>query len=69
MSGDTQQAVRLVMQSRAVSFSPMSSRVTQLLFWYVVPLSDNQTSPAPGKLEKSTEYTLSNSIPEVATTV
>ena len=24
-------------------------RITLLLFWYVVPLSENQTSPAPGK--------------------
>ena len=44
-----QQAVRLVLQSRAVFISPTSSRVTRLLFWYVVPLSENQTSPAPGK--------------------
>ena len=43
-----QQAVRLVTQSRASS-SPMSSRVTILLFWYVVPLSENLTSPIPGK--------------------
>ena len=31
--------------------SPMSSKVTILLFWYVVPLSENQTSLAPGKEE------------------
>ena len=46
-----QQTVWLVMQSRASSPSPMSSRVTILLFWYVVPLSENLTSPAPGKKE------------------
>ena len=45
------------MQSRASSPSPMSSRVTQLLFWYVVPLSENQTSPVPGKFEYSIEST------------
>ena len=44
-----QQAVRLVMQNRALSPSPMSSRVTTLLFWYVVFLSENQTSPSLGK--------------------
>ena len=38
------------MQSRASSPSPMFSRITILLFWYVVSLSENQTSvPAPGK--------------------
>ena len=41
----------LFTQNRALSFSPMSSRVTILLFWYVVPLSENQTSSAPGKVE------------------
>ena len=45
----TQQTVRLVLQSRASLPSPMSSRVTQLLFWYVIPLSENHTSPANGK--------------------
>ena len=29
----------------------MSSSITILLFWYVVPLSENQTLPAPGKEE------------------
>ena len=42
-----QQSVRLILQFRALSFSSMSSKVTQLLFWYVVPLSENQTSVAP----------------------
>ena len=59
-----QQAVKLVIQSRAVSFpSPMSSRATQLLFWYVVPLSENHTSPACRKLiwkVKNIEHVLSN---------
>ena len=36
-----QQVVRLVTQRRASSPSPMSSRVTILLFWYVVKLSEN----------------------------
>ena len=36
------------MQYRASSFSPMSSSVTILLVWYVVFLSENQTSPAFG---------------------
>ena len=46
------------MQSRASSPpSPMSSRITILLFWYVVPLSENQTSLAPGKEER---YKLNN---------
>ena len=40
------------MQSRASPPLPMSSRVTILLFWYVVPLSENQTSFAPGKEER-----------------
>ena len=49
---DRQQAVWLVLQSRASPLSLMFSRVTILLFWYVVPLSENQTSvPAPGKKE------------------
>ena len=38
----------------------MFSSDTILLFWYVVFLSENQISPAPGKLEKSIEYALSN---------
>ena len=50
-SKDWQQAVCLVMQSRASSPSLMFSRITILLFWYVVPLSENQTSPAPWKKE------------------
>ena len=39
------------MQSRPSSSpSPMSSRFTTLLFWYVIPLSENLTpSPAPEK--------------------
>ena len=37
------------MQSRASSPSLMFSRITILLFWYVVFLNENQTSPAPGK--------------------
>ena len=49
VSEEVQQAVRLVTQSRASLPSPMSSRATILLFWYVVPLSENQTSPEPGK--------------------
>ena len=55
LPGWLQQAVWLVTQLRALSPSPMSSRATQLLFWYVVPLSENQTSPAPGKFEYSKE--------------
>jgi len=39
------------MQNRASPPSPMFSRITLLLFWYVVPLSENQRSPAPGKEE------------------
>ena len=35
----------------------MSSRITTLLFWYVIPLSENQTSPAPGKEEILYLYT------------
>ena len=54
LPGWLQQAVT---QLRALSPSPMSSRATQLLFWYVVPLSENQTSPAPGKFEYSMECT------------
>ena len=43
--------LRLVLQSNASSFpSPMCSRVTILLFWYVFPLSENQKSPAPGNV-------------------
>ena len=34
------------MQSRASSFSPMFFRVTMLLFWNIVPLSENNTSSA-----------------------
>ena len=40
------------MQKRALPLSPISSKITILLFWYVVPLSENQTSPAPGKEER-----------------
>ena len=40
------------MQKRASPPSPMSSKITTLLFWYVAPLSENQTSPAPGKEER-----------------
>ena len=39
------------MQIRESLPSPISSRITILLFWYVVPLSTNQTSFAPGKEE------------------
>ena len=46
---DRQQAARLVMQIKASSSSPISSRTTILLFWYVAFLSENQTSPSPGK--------------------
>ena len=44
--GVRQQALRFVIQSRGLSSSPMSSRVTRLLFGYVVPLSENSTSLA-----------------------
>ena len=57
ISRGPQQVVRLVIQSRASPPSSMSSRVTILLFWYVVLLSENQTSPAPGKEER---YKLNN---------
>ena len=39
------------MQSRAVSSTPMSFKVTRLLFWYVLPLSENLMPPAPRKEE------------------
>ena len=44
--GGRQQAVWLVTQSRASSPSPMFSRIMILLFWYVIFLSENLTSPA-----------------------
>ena len=48
------------MQSRArVSLSPMFSRATRLLFWYVVPLSETLT-PAPEE-RKSYRCGLTNS--------
>ena len=40
------------MQKRASPPSPISSKITTLLFWYVVPLSENQTSLSPGKEER-----------------
>ena len=43
-----QQSARSVRQSKASSPSPMFSRVTRLLFWYVVPLKENLI-PVPGK--------------------
>ena len=49
-----QQEVRSVRQSRASSPSPMFSSVTILLFWYVVPLSENLTLLAPEKEEIQT---------------
>ena len=57
LPGCLQQAVWLVTQRRALPPPPMSSRATQLLFWYVVPLSENQKSPAPVKFECSKECT------------
>ena len=47
--GGLQQAVRSVVQSRASSPSPMSSRFKRLLFWYVVFLSEKVTLPPPRK--------------------
>ena len=37
------------MQSSALSPTPMSSRFTRLLFWYVVSLSKNDRFLPPGK--------------------
>ena len=55
--GGRQQAVWSVTQSRASSPSPISSRYTRLLFWYVVPLSENLTpSPAPEKKCLNVQY-------------
>jgi len=56
---------RLVIQSRASSPSPMSSRATTLRFWYVVFLSENQTSPAPEK--KGTQLLSYSLIPKPCT--
>ena len=47
-----------VMQSRASSRSRMSSRVMTLLFWQVVPLSENQMSAAPPGKEGRTNVTV-----------
>ena len=45
------------MQNRASIPSPISSRLMILLFWYVVPLSENLT-PSPTPEKKRYHYSL-----------
>ena len=52
-----QQAIWSVRQSRALPPSPISSRVTILLFWYVVPLREKLTLPGPGEHKFRTSAT------------
>ena len=58
-----QQVLWLVMQSRALSSSPISFRVTILLFWYVVPLSNatiNEKRQKKSKKEQQHATTTTN---------
>ena len=61
VSSGRQQAVWLVMQSSASSPSPISSKVTIVLFWYGVPLSTAAEKKIIYQLHNVLEQTKRNS--------